>query len=199
MRVGTKTIRHKQIVSVLRKAGGPFFQSPYEAANAFLAMKGVVPAVSKKGRLLQALQIATGQDFGKLPAMPGGPRAPNRKPRVPKQIDTRVRSKNDKSEFYKSWEWKKLRMQTLERDGRVCACCGAKPEDGIRLVVDHIKPLGEFWHLRLTLSNTQVLCNDCNMGKGNWLHKDFRETPEPEPEPEDEDYLTAQYRATFRH
>lgn len=106
-----------------------------------------------------------------------------------------IRSREEKDAFYFTWEWKKLRMQAFERDGRRCVCCGATPADGIRLVVDHIKPLGEFWSLRLELSNTQVLCNDCNMGKGNWLHKDFRTE---EPEVDDGDPLMAEFREIMR-
>jgi 5-methylcytosine-specific restriction endonuclease McrA len=71
-------------------------------------------------------------------------------------------------------------MQTFEKHGRVCMCCGDIPGNGIRLVVDHIKPIGEFWDLRLDPDNVQILCNDCNMGKGNWLVKDFR--PEVPPD-----------------
>lgn len=85
-----------------------------------------------------------------------------------------AKTRSEKSEFYASWEWKTLRMKVLERHGRICMCCGATPEDGAKIVVDHIKPLGEFWGLRLDETNMQVLCEDCNMGKGNWLHRDFR-------------------------
>ena len=83
--------------------------------------------------------------------------------------------KNTKS-FYASWEWKKVRMQALERDGHRCLSCGASPANlkSIRLVVDHIKPIKKYWELRLDLNNLQVLCDDCNMGKGAWLEADFR-------------------------
>jgi HNH endonuclease len=67
--------------------------------------------------------------------------------------------------FYKSWEWKKLRYEILKERGARCECCGATPEHGARIVVDHIKPVRRFWQLRLEKSNCQVLCNDCNMGK----------------------------------
>lgn len=112
-----------------------------------------------------------------------------------------VRSRAEKDEFYASWDWKRLRMETLERDGRVCVSCGATPGHGVRLVVDHIKPLGEFWELRLEPKNTQVLCNDCNMGKGNWLHKSFKEaesTADHSPAQEDRDELNDEFRAIMR-
>lgn len=60
------------------------------------------------------------------------------------------------------------------------ACCGATPRhltlggQPVRLVVDHIRPLGTHWHLRLEAENLQVLCDDCNMGKGGVHIEDFR-------------------------
>lgn len=77
--------------------------------------------------------------------------------------------------FYKSWEWKKLRFEILKFYGRRCMCCGAAPEDGKVIVVDHIKPVKKFWALRLDFNNCQVLCNDCNMGKSGDDETDFRE------------------------
>lgn len=58
-----------------------------------------------------------------------------------------------------------LRYQVLERD-RICRSCGRGPgQDGAQLHVDHIVPysLGGL----TVLDNLQVLCNRCNLGKGN--------------------------------
>lgn len=74
--------------------------------------------------------------------------------------------KHDIGEFYKSWEWKKLRYEILKERGRRCECCGATPDNGAVIVVDHIQPVRKHWNLRLEKSNLQILCNDCNMGKG---------------------------------
>lgn len=54
-------------------------------------------------------------------------------------------------------------------------CCGAMPEDGKVIVVDHVKPAKQYPELRLKFSNCQVLCNDCNMGKSGDDETDFRE------------------------
>lgn len=87
---------------------------------------------------------------------------------------------NSKKSFYASWEWRKLRMQTLVRHGHRCQSCGATTQDitiygaPVRLVVDHIQPLGKHWELRLDPENVQVLCDECNMGKGDWMTQDFR-------------------------
>lgn len=84
--------------------------------------------------------------------------------------------------FLNSFEWRKVRMEVLKRDGAVCACCGATRADGVRLHVDHIKPRKLFPHLALTLENLQVLCEECNHGKGNWDMTDWREKNKAEGE-----------------
>ena len=90
----------------------------------------------------------------------GDPNAPCRQP--PQKTAAKL--------FYKSWEWKKARFETLKKYGSKCMCCGAVE----RIVVDHIKPRSKFPHLELDLNNLQVLCNDCNMGKSNDDTTDFR-------------------------
>ncbi|NTA27437.1 HNH endonuclease [Allorhizobium ampelinum] len=88
--------------------------------------------------------------------------------------------KQEKIDFYKSWEWRTLRMEVLKQYGRSCQCCGAEPGmktvtgEPVRICVDHIKPLSKFWELRLDRKNLQVLCAECNQGKGAWDQTDFR-------------------------
>jgi hypothetical protein len=72
--------------------------------------------------------------------------------------------------FLESYEWRRVRMVVLKRDGARCGCCGATPADGVRMHVDHIKPR----RLALDLNNLQVLCEVCNHGKGNWDQTDWR-------------------------
>lgn len=78
--------------------------------------------------------------------------------------------------FYLSKEWltSRARYSALKKAGGRCQCCGASPKDGIRLVVDHIKPVRRFWELRFEETNLQVLCDDCNLGKGSWDATDWR-------------------------
>lgn len=91
-----------------------------------------------------------------------------------------------KDQFYKSWEWRTIRMEVLTQHGRACQCCGAEPGmktaagEPVRICVDHIKPLSKFWHLRLDRSNLQVLCDECNQGKGAWDQTDFRKPEAPD-------------------
>ena len=59
-----------------------------------------------------------------------------------------------------SGKWKKLRITVLDRDGWICALCGAVAD-----TVDHIYPRikgGDMW----ALDNLQCLCKSCNSRKG---------------------------------
>lgn len=77
--------------------------------------------------------------------------------------------------FLQSWEWRILRYKTLLEFGRRCMCCGATPDDGVTVIhVDHIKPRHTHPELSLNANNLQVLCGDCNQGKGAWDEADFR-------------------------
>jgi len=78
------------------------------------------------------------------------------------------------SAFLLSYEWRALRMMAIKKYGRVCACCGASGA-GVVINVDHIKPRKKYPHLALDINNTQILCNTCNHGKGNWDETDWRQ------------------------
>jgi len=75
--------------------------------------------------------------------------------------------------FLASYEWRRLRMAVLCHHGSRCMCCGATPAGGAVMHVDHIKPRRRFPALALAFDNLQVLCEDCNHGKGNNV-VDFR-------------------------
>ena len=77
-------------------------------------------------------------------------------------------------EFLQTFAWRQLRMQVIKRYGRRCMCCGATPDTGAVIHVDHIKPRKLFPQLALDFDNLQVLCGDCNHGKGNWDRTDWR-------------------------
>jgi len=82
--------------------------------------------------------------------------------------------KTQRADFYRSDDWRQIRYQALKRYGRECVCCGAKPGNGIVLHVDHIKPRSKHPELELDLDNLQILCADCNLGKGNTDSIDYR-------------------------
>jgi hypothetical protein len=104
-------------------------------------------------------------------------------------------TRDRREDFYKSWDWRTLRMKIIKRHGKRCQCCGATPSDmdsagnPVRIVVDHIKPLSKYWQLRLVPSNLQILCDECNQGKGAWDETDHRSPDEA---------MTAEYRAIMR-
>lgn len=76
--------------------------------------------------------------------------------------------------FLESFEWRKLRMSILVRYGGRCMACGRSARDGIIICVDHIKPRKTHPHLALDADNLQILCHECNHGKGNWNSTDWR-------------------------
>lgn len=93
--------------------------------------------------------------------------APGEPPQVFTEQDMPLVPPDKDTDFYASDAWRKLRYQALEHLGNRCVCCGATPEHGVRLHVDHIKPRSRYPQLALALSNLQILCEDCNLGKGN--------------------------------
>jgi 5-methylcytosine-specific restriction endonuclease McrA len=80
--------------------------------------------------------------------------------------------------FLLTYEWRKVRMEALKKYGARCQCCGITPSHGAVMNVDHIKPRKLFPHLALDINNLQVLCHECNHGKGNWDMTDWREVAE---------------------
>jgi hypothetical protein len=78
------------------------------------------------------------------------------------------------NEFLQTYEWRKVRMEALKKYGPVCQCCGATPKTGAVMNVDHIKPRKLFPSLALDVNNLQILCHECNHGKGNWDQTDWR-------------------------
>lgn len=76
--------------------------------------------------------------------------------------------------FFTSKAWRGLRYKALVKFGARCQCCGISGADGAVMHVDHIKPRSKYPDLALELSNLQVLCADCNIGKSNRDQTDWR-------------------------
>jgi len=76
--------------------------------------------------------------------------------------------------FYETREWRELRYLALRNTDARCECCGATAKDGVKIHVDHIQPRYKRPDLSLSLDNLQVLCEDCNFGKGAWDTTDWR-------------------------
>lgn len=90
-----------------------------------------------------------------------------------RELENQAAIRRDKygDSFYCSPQWLRLRYEAFVKHGRVCMVCGAS--HGI-LHVDHIKPKSKHPTLALSLDNLQILCGECNMGKGNWDETDWR-------------------------
>lgn len=82
--------------------------------------------------------------------------------------ETLKKVKQDKNKgSSKSQERKKvsysLRYDIMRRDEFKCVLCGRSQKDGVKLEVDHIKPISKGG--KTEWSNLRTLCKDCNRGK----------------------------------
>lgn len=80
----------------------------------------------------------------------------------------------DERRFLTSRAWLGLRYRVLKKYGARCQCCGRGAKDGAIIQVDHIKPRWLHPELALRADNLQVLCRDCNLGKGTTDTTDWR-------------------------
>lgn len=143
----------------------------------FAELVDAFPALSAD-ELLICIEQREGQshlwkDFTRAIMRKRGPSAKE----LPKLRRTPAISGEQADEFLRSFPWIRLRMFVLERDGAKCACCGQTRKEGVVLHVDHIKPRKLFPELALDPDNLQVLCDECNLGKGNVFETDWRNQP----------------------
>jgi hypothetical protein len=61
----------------------------------------------------------------------------------------------------------RMRFQILERDNFMCQYCGRTPQDGAKLVIDHVNPVSNGG--KTELSNLITSCFECNSGKTDIL------------------------------
>jgi HNH endonuclease len=78
-------------------------------------------------------------------------------------------------DFYQSREWLSLRYEALKRYGAICQCCGQTRSKDNPIQVDHIKSRYLHPDLALDITNLQILCKRCNMGKGYKDDTDWRD------------------------
>ncbi|MGB6544925.1 MAG: HNH endonuclease signature motif containing protein [Candidatus Acidiferrales bacterium] len=81
---------------------------------------------------------------------------------TPTPADANARKAGKRTPRNINW---RLRALVLMRDGARCRLCGAVPDDDVRLHVDHVKPWSKGGET--VLENLQILCNVCNIGKGD--------------------------------
>jgi 5-methylcytosine-specific restriction endonuclease McrA len=97
-----------------------------------------------------------------------------------KAVKARAQPLRPPHPFYDSQEWRALKYRALTTYGRRCALC--QTTSGV-MHVDHIKPRSRFPELALSFDNLQILCQSCNMGKGNTDTRDFRAHVNPSLSP----------------
>ena len=85
--------------------------------------------------------------------------------------DLTAKKQSQIDRFYSTPQWRRLRYDAIKKYGARCQCC---KRDNIPLNVDHIKPRKRFPKLAMDINNLQVLCADCNAGKGNRDQTDWR-------------------------
>lgn len=71
--------------------------------------------------------------------------------------------KKTTNEYERSKMTASLRYDVMKRDGFRCAICGRTAEDGVKLHVDHIKPIAKGG--KTEIKNLRTLCDICNHGK----------------------------------
>jgi 5-methylcytosine-specific restriction endonuclease McrA len=108
------------------------------------------------------------------PTRDSQPKPPKHAAKLSTAVKERGPTRDKIAAFYASPEWKRLSYKAKLKYGRKCMCCGAGPDQGAVINTDHVKPIRKHWRLRLDIDNLQVLCADCNIGKGSWDETDFR-------------------------
>lgn len=153
----------KRAALVLQANGVQVFSpSPKKLVKAICDFKSVPYVGVTKGQARIVLQKFA--NTGEL-------ELPNAPPIAKKKYQKKFKKNGD---FFMSPEWRTLRYMALNKYGKQCMCCGAKAGNGIVLHVDHIKPRSKFPNLALDITNLQILCEDCNLGKGAWDQTDHR-------------------------
>lgn len=161
----TKQQANRTILASLRILGVPFKNMKIRDAAAIVATAYDIEVTDPIDKI--SIAQAVRQKRGLIsPKIPSGAKPPDK---------TKPKSHHETGDFYDSWEWKRCRYDFLKDRERRCQCCGMTPDVGARIVVDHVKPVKKYWDLRLDAANLQILCDDCNMGKGSRDETDWRE------------------------
>ena len=92
----------------------------------------------------------------------------------PQEAPRKKKKAMESSAFYTSDGWRRIRYLALKANNGMCELCGRSRKDGVILHCDHIKPRSIYPELEYKLSNLQILCEDCNLGKSNLDETDWR-------------------------
>ena len=94
--------------------------------------------------------------------------------KIKQEAKEEMRNKKKRSDIHNAKTWNKLRYLVLKRDGGKCCLCGRGAADGVKLHVDHIKPVSIYPELYYDPENLQTLCDECNLGKSDLDDTDWR-------------------------
>lgn len=159
-------LKSRKLRNVERKLGLPANSSVLTVAYSICDSKGK-PRKLNKGEAWELINTVYHNGVK-------APQAKQKRPQECRNFGAPHPDYTNDGTFYDSREWKELRYLALRNtDGR-CQCCGASSKDGVRIHVDHIQPRYKRPDLQLCLDNLQVLCEDCNFGKGAWDSTDWR-------------------------
>lgn len=139
-------------------------QKSEKAAGLTAPTKGM-PFSTIKGRLSRVYHYLTGNE--QLPTKPE--EIEESKPKKPDKVITDSAKLN---RFYQSYDWRQIRYIAIKKSKGRCMACNRAD---LPLHVDHIQSLRKHWSRRLDITNLQVLCEECNHGKGNWDETDWRD------------------------
>jgi len=169
----------KEIGNAVRPHGGKVSDDQVIALARYM-IENPFPGFSMPQRMLDSLENAMVTPSHCNANVTNHRENPN--PKIARRDRKRKRTSKvkEKEDFYKSWEWKRARYEVLKKHGPKCMLCHAErgdigsDGDPVKICVDHIKPISKYWDLRLEQSNLQILCSECNMGKGAWDETDWR-------------------------
>nr|DAT07765.1 MAG TPA: HNH endonuclease [Caudoviricetes sp.] len=86
-----------------------------------------------------------------------------------------VSTREQRSQFYNSSEWRTIRRQVLKRDHYECVWCRDEGKvTTTNLEVDHIKELEFYPEFALDLDNLRTLCKSCHNKRHNRFDKNDR-------------------------
>lgn len=174
------------IMGALRKRGMPYLNMDQATADIAGVLKIDISGLERGAARRTVAAVITGREMPDLAAIASIAKLKRRREKAARAaewqkyrpisapgIPSASTLERDIKNFYASWEWKRLSFDVKQARGRRCECCGAGAPH-VRIITDHIRPLRKYWHLRLDPLNLQVLCDDCNMGKGSRDETDFR-------------------------
>lgn len=167
----TADLKRKEIWRLVKEKG-----FTVEEAKAFLSRQRQAKRAAKK----TAKKAARAKRLAAKHGAASTNRSPKKKIKTtaPQQFAGRppYRSGMSSGEFYRTWEWQRVRYEILRKFGPKCMLCGNHGNH-----VDHIKPRSRFPSIELDPTNLQILCEPCNVGKSNVYTDDWRKGASPGP------------------